>query len=167
MRHGTANGYQHHKCRCPECKVAYLQRSREQRSDRYRRTKENGGVAPTQRHNASTAANWGCRCEICSHAMAARNARNAGKWPETRKRVQARVVRRHQQESLATAQRSNYVWSGPELELADRKDLTSRQVAEMTGRTLFAVRRMRRRIATGDPRLDGAIGNVEKRKADR
>jgi hypothetical protein len=48
-----------------------------------------------------------------------------------------------QAETLEQARRRGYRWTGPELELAARRDLTTKQVALMLGRTSGAVYRMR------------------------
>lgn len=50
------------------------------------------------------------------------------------------------------AHRHRQEWTGPELELVARPDLSARQVAQMLGRTLYAVRTQRHKLAAGDPR---------------
>jgi hypothetical protein len=52
-----------------------------------------------------------------------------------------------------TAERHRQEWTGVELEIASRPDLTARQVAEVLHRTLSAVRNMRQRLNSDlDPR---------------
>jgi hypothetical protein len=52
-----------------------------------------------------------------------------------------------------TAERHGQEWTGVELEIASRPDLTARQVAEVLHRTLNAVRTMRQRLNSDlDPR---------------
>jgi hypothetical protein len=67
---------------------------------------------------------------------------------------QKRLARRSgaNAKSRDTAERHGKQWTGPELELAARPDLTARQVAEMTGRTHHAVKTVRKRLQV-DPRI--------------
>lgn len=67
-------------------------------------------------------------------------------------------TRRNQQavaynNSQALAQAANHYkdWTGPELEIAARKDLSASQVAKMLGRTIYAVKTVRIELAR-DPR---------------
>ena len=62
-----------------------------------------------------------------------------------RTHVHARRVRRND-ESREKAARHRSEWTGPELELADREDLTAAQVAAMTGRTIKAVKTIRTKL---------------------
>lgn len=58
--------------------------TRRNREERYRRTAENGGVAPIDVHNRQTYNNWKCRCAPCAadHAVAMREAK-ADRWRRT------------------------------------------------------------------------------------
>jgi hypothetical protein len=103
----------------------------------------------------STASAWGCKCSVCHEAVYEQSKL------ESRRIYFAKTFRRWQKESQEAAHRSWFVWTGPELELADRRELSARYVAKVTGRTVAAVQNMRRRIASGDPRLDHAIGKVK------
>lgn len=49
-------------------------------------------------------------------------------------------------------------WTGPELEIAARSDLSTREVAEMLGRTYLAVKQARYLLKIGDPRLSKLAG---------
>lgn len=73
-----------------------------------------------------------------------------------RREDQARRDRRYK-ETLEQAHRHRYQWTGPELELADRKDLSAMQVAQMTGRTIKAVKAMRSKLRV-EPRLQNLRG---------
>lgn len=53
-------------------------------------------------------------------------------------------------------------WTGPELELASREDLSASQVASKLGRTLYAVKHMRRKLRD-DPRKVLLAGVSESR----
>lgn len=55
-------------------------------------------------------------------------------------------------ESVDIARRRGYEWTGPELEIASRAELTSRQVAAMIGRTVYGVETVRRRLRV-EPKL--------------
>lgn len=78
------------------------------------------------------------------------------KKPAIRQQIMAQY-RADQAETLPQARRYGYMWTGPELELASRDDLTSKQVALMTGRTLSAVVNVRHRLST-DPRKISLAG---------
>lgn len=49
--------------------------SAERRARQRQATEDNGGVAPTAAHNASTYTNWGCRCAACR-----RDSSDAARW---------------------------------------------------------------------------------------
>lgn len=65
VEHG-AMAYRTWLCRDDICKAAFAIEQYNARQERYRKTLENDGVAPTDIHNANTYRNWGCRCEDCS-----------------------------------------------------------------------------------------------------
>lgn len=65
--------------------------------------------------------------------------------------------RSRQQASLPDAHRSGYDWTGPELEIAARTDLTTRQAAAMLGRTFAATMRARKNLSV-DPRKQTLAG---------
>lgn len=70
-------------------------------------------------------------------------------------------LERHQEEQrLAKAKASNQrkEWTGPELELVMRRDLTDRQKAEILGRTFYAVRHIIRKVNAGDPKKVNLAG---------
>jgi hypothetical protein len=62
-----------------------------------------------------------------------------------------------QARTVDNARRHGYVWTGPELELTAREDLTIEQIALMLGRSYYAVKTARRNIRT-DPRYDFLAG---------
>jgi hypothetical protein len=85
---------------------------------------------------------FGCRCKVCTEEHSAiRNTSNH------------KIQRRTEE----TASRRGYEWTGPELEIAARPDLTAQQVALMLGRTLRGVRRMRDRLRN-DPKIRHLAG---------
>ena len=59
--------------------------------------------------------------------------------------------RKQQAESLARARHHYSRWAPWELDLLVRRDLTRRQIAQMTGRTMYAVGSAKKKIAR-DPR---------------
>jgi hypothetical protein len=77
--------------------------------------------------------------------------------PEGARRRRRASQAASQANTIATAQRQGYVWTGPELEVAARTDLTVEQAALMLGRTYNAVASARARIRT-DPRYDRLAG---------
>lgn len=53
--------------------------------------------------------------------------------------------------------RGGYQWTGPEMEIAEREDLTAMQAGLMIGRSLYAVVGMRHRIRN-EPKLQRVLG---------
>ena len=78
--HGTYNGYNHHGCRCAQCRAANSSRYAAQQTKRITK-----GLPPNALHGASTYVNWGCRCEVCSAAHKsnlARRRESRRRWAE-------------------------------------------------------------------------------------
>jgi hypothetical protein len=122
--HGTWERY-NAGCRCTGCRAAHLERW----TDDYERR---AGASPEEiPHGIGGYGNWGCRCEVC---CAAKEAENAAQF------------RNSNAASLPGAKKRGQEWTGPELEIAARKELTAKQVAEMLGRTVSGVRNVRTRL---------------------
>lgn len=156
FEHGY-EGYTRWKCRCDPCRAAKSER--QSRGDakgymrRYRRARKTALDAGEIEinHGMSGYTNDGCRCEICRGAFRAYRAENPDKqWsvqhPEEAKAYQQRKSKDRQAETLERAARHGQQWTGPELELAARDDLTARQVALMIGRTFNAVHNVRKKL---------------------
>jgi hypothetical protein len=79
--HGRHATYRNHGCRCEPCSVAHRAEVARARARRHQRTADNGGIAPTDTHGASTYSNWRCRCLTC---LAAWNDR--GYWMNSKQR---------------------------------------------------------------------------------
>src|SRR6266581_3944496 len=110
----------------------------------------------------------GCRCDQCRKWKREQDLRYRARNPEKAKEKSRRWKDAHPEEHLAmtrrnakklndklreTAERHGREWTGVELEIASRPDLTARQVATVLRRTLSAVRNMRQRLASDlDPR---------------
>lgn len=60
-------------------------------------------------------------------------------------------------QTLENATRHRYPWTGPELEIAARKDLTDMEVAQLLGRSRYAVQNARARLER-DPRYRDLAG---------
>lgn len=84
----------------------------------------------------------GCRCDPCVSVAAQKRNRQA---------------KRANSETLETATNHYKQWTGPELEIAARADLTARQVAVMLGRTLKSVKGIRVKLRD-DPRYRDTAG---------
>lgn len=103
FKHGTLNGYNYHKCRCPDCVMAnrvrvkrYYDENPLQRELKkiYDMTHERSHQAPDRatrallpddpRHGTVNAYdNWNCRCVPCKEAVASRNrVRRGGSAPK-------------------------------------------------------------------------------------
>lgn len=151
--HGTINAYQNYGCRCEQCRAAgaaanqaaYLARS--------------GGVLKKPRlttlekesHGLYRYKNHGCRCEVCRAASRdeSRRRREAGTHGNSGPVSAARALRSYhktQADTLPAARRHGYRWTGPELELLSRDDLTLKQKSVMLGRTFSATRTMWARL---------------------
>lgn len=126
-RHGVG-AYIERKCRCTSCCDAYRQYRRDERQ-KMAQAASRGDAA--FEHGAHAYNNWGCRCDTCSAAHFA---------------VQRSRTAAHQAETLERASRRGAEWTGPELELVARTDLTTKQVALALNRTYSAVRAMRQKV---------------------
>lgn len=116
-------------CRCADC--------RRRNALTKRRWAERQEVVRV--HGPGGYTNYGCRCDTCTAAhradMAARSL-DSGRWEAERHGVQ---------------------WTGPDLEIATRPDLSITEAARMLGRTYNSVASMRRR-ATNDPKTRTLLG---------
>lgn len=65
---------------------------------------------------------------------------------------------RWQQRTLEQAKNRGKEWTGPELELLSRDDLTRREMAEMLGRTYYAVSEAKRKLNRDDPKFKRLAG---------
>lgn len=143
-------GYTNYGCRCAVCAKAH---SEQMRRDRRRRT-ASSDHAP--HGTLSGYMGWCCRCQECR--LAYRSATSLPEW----RRSRARYQQARNDDSRSAAHRHGYQWTGPELELALRPDLTCPQLAAMLGRTIVAVKHMRRRLKV-EPLLDIIAGSVDPR----
>lgn len=79
--HGSPTMYQHHGCRCDECRTAHNRRHAAMRRYRTLRLAQDPTLAP--HGSVSTYGNWGCRCDECravwSALMRERAARRKAK----------------------------------------------------------------------------------------
>lgn len=154
-------------CRCEVCRKAGTAR---QALVRERRK----GKVPNE-HGLSAYTNWGCRCDVCSAAARARNREirqraQRGEIVHVRGGVVANCSCQHcrgvanarakykNTASLESAKRHRYEWTGPELEMVSRDDLTASELAEGLGRTVAAVQAMRKRLAAGDIKMHRLLG---------
>lgn len=69
--HGKRYNYVDNGCECDPCREANRIGTKEAKARRFKRTADNGGIAPTATHNAGTYTNWNCRCVPCKVAWAA------------------------------------------------------------------------------------------------
>lgn len=69
----------------------------------------------------------------------------------------ANRLKRINEETRSKASNSRQRWTGPELQIALRRDLTQEQAAEMLGRSFLAVRSVRKK-AKRDPRYQRLAG---------
>lgn len=131
--HGLG-GYRNYNCRCPDCSAAHSSDLRAQEAKR-------AGSSNIPHGTASGRGAWGCRCEPCVQAY--------------RVRLSGYQARRNRQ-SQESAYRAGLQWTGPELELASRPDLSIGQVAAMLGRSYWSVHTKRSRLK--EPMNDHVAG---------
>lgn len=161
--HGMS-GYTGWGCRCEVCKEAQTEKSR-RRALKAGRDFRPGipGPAPSSFNHGTTGRYWqGCTCGQCHRAF------RDWKLPYERQPRSRRKVREHKraanEESLASARNRWKVWTGPELEVASRRDLTAREVARLIGRTVYAVEQKRRALKI-DPQAIALAGvTIDKRR---
>jgi hypothetical protein len=125
-QHGT---YAMHRagCRCEACVAANDAHCAEMRTKR-KPVVRSHGEGRTYQH--------GCRCEACMAARAAEKLKQQYQYQDA---------------SSDKATRHRAEWTGPELEIAARTDLSNREVAAMLGRTFFAVNAKRKQLRS-EPR---------------
>lgn len=155
VQHGTTASYRR-GCRCDDCRAANTECHRELRAKRKaRKTPE------AIEHGKGAYVNWGCRCEVCtkanSEACFDASQRYQRAHRKERSSKQGRRWARVQAQTLEKAVRHGYQWTGPELELIARRDLTAKQAAAMLGRTLASVQGMRALIKR-EPRYINLAG---------
>ena len=141
--HGTPARYR--RCKCDLCRSANATVHKKLRADR--RLRHNKA---SFEHGSSGYRNWGCRCEVCTREHAKACAPAVQRYQEAnREEINQRTDARRrpiQNRSLEEAHRNGFQWTGPELELIVRPDLTTQQAAAMLGRTYFAVMKARARL---------------------
>lgn len=100
-------------------------------------------------HGTAHAYDEGCRCRACTQAKTV----DVDRWRrEAPDKFEAAINRwktrqkRMNDESRERAHHWHYQWTGPELEIAAREDLTAAEVAALLGRTIAGVRTIRRRL---------------------
>lgn len=79
------------------------------------------------------------------------------KWEAARSR-RKEEMRQRARRTRATARRGGYEWTGPELEIAARDDLTVMEMALMLGRSYNAVIKKRGLLRRDDPRTVNLAG---------
>jgi hypothetical protein len=125
--HGTRAGYGIYGCRCERCRAWEHDNYQEQRK----------AHPPGPESEAAHSRVW--RAENPEKAAAARAKGHAA---QQRKNAALRdVASRHGQE-----------WTGTDLEMASRADMTAEQVARVIGRTIRSVTSMREELRSSDPR---------------
>lgn len=110
---------------------------------------------PEPRWSHGTRTGWqiyGCQCDLCekwhdryvlSQAEKMRDRRASD--PEVNVRTMA-WMKSENDRSREKADRNGFVWTGPELEMAARDDLTAKEVAAALGRTIAAVHGARKKL---------------------
>lgn len=131
-------------CRCERCRLAERERRRANRRtrDRERSAQRRAAGVENLKTHGTAGYKLGCRCEQCSSPG-----------------IDAlrREYRERQDVSVAGAARRGFQWTGPELEIAARRDLSTIEVARALGRTYAAVRSARWKI-DNDPRFSRLAG---------
>lgn len=101
------------------------------------------------------------RCRQCyydaQHRYLESGAEAVQRWNKVRSVRRSRRMSARNDESRLSARNHMNMWTGPELEVACRDDLTNREVAAMLGRTIRAVESIRRRIKV-EPKIQQLAG---------
>lgn len=156
-KHGTTYKYKR-GCRCEICHSEERKRQRD-----FRAAREHKMLSGQKdfTHGASGYTNWGCRCDICTKAHTKKCRPASMRWrnrnPDKAKEWSDAAYARAQSETLERASRHYAEWTGPEMELASRTDLSAKEVALVIGRTCAAVQAMRRKLRS-DPKTVNAAG---------
>lgn len=144
-QHGTWGNYRR-GCRCNDCRQAHAAYQRKWRQQN--RTKKRAPLS----HGRNGFANYGCKCTICVTAQ-----RENGKRYTTQdqrnvdKNNRARYHRKRNAETLDKAHRLRAQWTGPELEVVARTDLTPMQKAQILGRSVSGVETMMWKLRRQEP----------------
>lgn len=159
-QHGSPSAYKK-GCRCSECRAGRAQRAQKQREGRARRRLRSEAAEDSFTHGLAAYTNWGCRCAVCTAEHSAACKGVSQRWrernPEEANERSRQSFAKAQAETLGRATRHYWQWTGPELELAARPDLSARQVALLIGRTAAAVVAARRRLKE-DPQAINVAG---------
>lgn len=83
--------------------------------------------------------------------------RNYDQNPEPRRRAAESIRHKAQGATVSAADRSGQQWTGPELELLSRDDLSVHEIARTIRRTFYAVRQMKTRLHI-EPKLQNLAG---------
>ena len=90
------------------------------------------------------------KCHTCHiAAVLATKKKRAARDPEFYRALRNHADRqrgRAQSRTMERARNRGQQWTGPQLEIAAREDLTAAEVAVLTGRTLYAVKHARRKL---------------------
>lgn len=158
--HGRPSTY-NRGCRCIACRATSPAR-RARSKERF----QSGEVQIT--HGRNGYVYWGCRCATCTDANTAETYAPGRVWevghPEEGRENSRRKWKGEQEKTLNVATRNRHEWTGPELELASRTDLTARELALLLGRTYAAVKTMRYKLKA-DPKTISLAG-IAKRAGD-
>jgi hypothetical protein len=171
FEHGYV-GYTDWGCRCDVCKAAKAgyqagRGARPGQAEYMKQYRRNRKASLTKgeaqfKHGLGGYTNYGCRCEVCAKAYSAWRADNPDKQyhvthPEKAAEAAHRKVAEWQRQTLEGATRYGLQWTGPELEVAARPDLTAKQAALLIGRTYESVKNMRKKLER-DPRTINVAG---------
>lgn len=159
FKHG-ASGYSNWGCRCDVCTAAHSAKMRRARQVRIQKMLAGDPAVP--HGTASGYVSWGCRCDPCVAAAAAARAEHPSRrdYKAIYARHQAELraaAKQRNDESRDRAERHYQPWTGPDLEMALREDLTVAEVAAALGRTQRAVQNIRFKHRH-EPRLQNLAG---------
>lgn len=113
-----------------------------------------GEVLPADRFGRTTTNGWHPTCRRCIGV----------EYRQRRPKVEvvagwrSDYVRTQQSRFPGGIERNGLIWTGPEVELCSRTDLSAREVAGMLGRSIFAVRRQRALLKAEEPRALHLLG---------
>lgn len=89
-KHGTSSGYKHHKCRCDECRKAFMAERKRRRDNPPKNFKHGRGAYVA----------YGCRCEICVTAQREYKKKLYRKNPKKNNERNKKYKEEHREELL-------------------------------------------------------------------
>lgn len=123
-------------CRCEQCRAENT-RVKRRAKNRNKERLERGEVEIE--HGRNGYVNWLCRCAACLEGEYNARVPLSARRVQKKKASEARLYMERRNRTADRAKRQRQQWTGPELEIASRTDLSITEIALLLGRTYSAV----------------------------